>query len=106
MQTTITARHCVVPDTLRETAGEVVGRVARVGRRPQRAQVVFDAEHKRKIVELHVSLPRGQMCVASAEAADFRTALDRAAARLRQQMHKLAGRTSRNSRNKRRVTRS
>jgi ribosomal subunit interface protein len=106
MQTTITARHCVVPDTLREAAGEVVGRVARVARRPQRAQVVFDADHNRKIVELHVSLPRGQMCIASAEAADFRTALDKAAAKLRQQLRKLAGRTSRTSRNTRRVIRS
>ncbi|MBI3982484.1 MAG: ribosome-associated translation inhibitor RaiA [Gemmatimonadetes bacterium] len=105
MQTTITARHCEVPDTLRKAAEQVVDRVARVARRPHRAQVVFDAEHNRKIVELHVSLPRGQVCVASAEATNFRTALDRAAARLRQQMQKLAGRTDRVGRSRPKVTR-
>ncbi|HWP38733.1 MAG TPA: HPF/RaiA family ribosome-associated protein [Gemmatimonadales bacterium] len=98
MQTTITARHCEVPDTLQTVAVEVVGRLAKVAPRPQRAQVVFDADHSRKIVELQISLPRGKVCIASAEAADFRTALDRAAARLRQQLLRLSGRTHRNSR--------
>ncbi|HEX9582640.1 MAG TPA: ribosome-associated translation inhibitor RaiA [Gemmatimonadales bacterium] len=93
MQTTITARHRgEVPEDLRALARDILGRLTRVGSRPQRAQVVFDAEHHRKIVEVQVSLPRGQVCVASAEAGDFRTALDRAAAKLRRQLRKSADR--------------
>ena len=90
MRTTITARHCEIPEDLREHAAEVIGRLARIATRPQRAQVVFDAEHNRKIVEAQVSLPRGQVCVASAEADDFRTALDRATDKLRRQLRKSA----------------
>jgi ribosomal subunit interface protein len=97
MQTIVTARHCEVPDALRKVAVEVIGRVAKMARRPQRAQVVFDTDHSRKVVEVQMSLPRGKVCIASAEAADFRTALDRAAARLRQQLRRLARRTPRNT---------
>lgn len=92
MQMTITARHREVPDGLREVAREILGRLARVALRPQRGQVVFDAEHNRRIVEVQVSLPRGRVCVATAEADDFRTALDRAAAKLRRQLRTSAGR--------------
>jgi len=92
MRTIITARHCEIPDGLRERAAAVMERLGKVAPRPQRAQVVFDAEHNRKIVEAQVSLPRGQVCVVSAEAADFRSALDRAAEKLRRQLRKSASR--------------
>jgi ribosomal subunit interface protein len=92
MQTTITARHRDVPQDLRARTQDILGRLARVATRPQRAQVVFDAEHNRKIVEVQMSLPRGAVCVASAEADDYHTALDRAAAKLRRQLQKSAER--------------
>ena len=38
--------------------------------------------------ELHLYLPRGQVKVATAEAADFRTALDSAVAKVRNQLDK------------------
>ncbi|HXV85536.1 MAG TPA: HPF/RaiA family ribosome-associated protein [Gemmatimonadales bacterium] len=93
MQTTITARHRGdVPEDLRELARDLLGRLSQIAVRPHRAQVVFDTDHGRKVVEVQVSLPRGQVCVASAEAGDYRTALDRAGAKLRRQLRRSAGR--------------
>lgn len=88
MQTTVTARHCEIPDALREQARLVLERVVKAAHRPQRAQVVFDVDHQKKLVELKLHLPRGTTRIASAEAADFRTALDRAVDKLRHQLEK------------------
>lgn len=95
MQTIITARHCEIPDALRARAEEVVEKLGRVAHRPQRAEVVFDDDHQRKVVELLIHLPQGQTLVASAEATDFRTALDRAAEKLRHQAERSADRATR-----------
>ncbi len=65
-----------------------MARIARVAHRPQRGQVVFDVQHQQKVVELQLHLPRGTTRVATAEAADFRTALDRAAEKLRHQLER------------------
>jgi ribosomal subunit interface protein len=86
MRTTVTARHCEIPDELRERAEQVADKLAKAAHRPQRAEVVFDVDHGQKTVELMLHLPRGQVRVASAEADDFRTALDRAAAKIRNQL--------------------
>lgn len=94
MQTIITARHCEIPDALRERAGQLIDKVARVGHRPQRAEVIFDDDHNRKVVELRMHLPRGQVMTATGEADDFRSALDRAVEKLRPQLEKDAGRSS------------
>lgn len=88
MLTTVTARHCEIPEALREQAPVVVERVAKAAHRPQRAQIVFDADHQRKQAEIKLHLPRGVTLIATAEATDFRTALDRAAEKLRHQLEK------------------
>jgi ribosomal subunit interface protein len=90
VQITVTARHCEIPDDVRERAGEVADKLARMAHRPQRMEIVFDEEHQRRVAELKMWLPRGQTLVASAEATDFRTALDRAAEKLRTQLEKAA----------------
>ena len=95
MQITITARHCDVPDEVRSRAREAAEKLARVARRPQRMEIVFDEAHQRRGVELRMSLPRGQTLIAAAEEADFRTALDRAAEKLRSQLEKNGQRTPR-----------
>ncbi len=74
-----------------------MAKVARAAHRPQRAEVVFDTDHGRKVVELHLYLPRGQVKVASAEADDFRSALDSAVAKVRNQLDKNPRRASRRS---------
>ena len=88
MRTTVTARHCEIPDELRQQAEDQMAKVARAAHRPQRAEVVFDADHGKKLVELHLFLPRSAVKVATAEADDFRTALDSAVAKLRNQLSK------------------
>lgn len=92
MRTLVTARHCEIPERLRARALELIEKVAKVAYRPQRAQVVFDVEGQRKTVEVTLSLPRGQVYVATAESSDFRTALDRAGGKLRHQLDKVTGR--------------
>lgn len=88
METTVTARHCDIPEALRDQALAVIERIARMAHRPQRGQVVFDLDHQTKTVELKLTLPRGVTRIATAEAGDFRTALDRAADKLRRQLEK------------------
>lgn len=72
-----------------------MAKAAKRGHRPQRAEVVFDADHGRKVVELQLYFPRGRVNVASAEADDFRSALDQAVDKLRNQVDKSGRRTAR-----------
>lgn len=88
MRTTVTARHCDIPEELRARAATLIAKVAKAAHRPQRAEVVFDADHGQKVVEIHLYLPRGQVKIASAEADDFRSALDRAVDKVRNQLDK------------------
>jgi len=92
MRTTVTVRHCEISDELRTRAEAVVEKVVRVASRAQGAEVIFNADHGGKVVELKIALPRGQTRVAKAEADDFRTALDRAADKIRNQLDKKDGR--------------
>ena len=88
MQTTITARHCEISDALRERALTVVERLGNLANRPIEATVVFDTEGLRQIAELRLHIARGEVLVATAEAEDHRTALDRAEDKLRRQVEK------------------
>jgi ribosome-associated translation inhibitor RaiA len=88
VQTTVTARHCEIPEDLRARAMDVSDRLAKIAHRPQRMEIVFDADHGQQVVELKMWLPRGHTYVARAEATDFRSALDRAVERLRSQLDK------------------
>ena len=92
MRTTVTTRHCEIPDELKARADALVQRVAKAAHRPQSADVVFDTDHGNKVVEIQLKLTRGQVRFASAEAEDFRTALDRAVAKMRNQLDKNPGR--------------
>ncbi len=98
MDVTVTARHCVVDEELRDRAVALVRRTSKLAPRRQRARVVFDRDHNRRIVEYHLHVPRRQVRVCTGEASDFRTALDRAAAKLRRQLDKKPFRTSRRPR--------
>ena len=99
MQTTITARHCEIPDTLRERAITVVERLGTLAHRPIESAVVFDTEGKQATAELRLHAPRGDVLIARGEADDHRTALDRAEEKLRRQLDKASprGRRSRDA---------
>ncbi|HEV8264649.1 MAG TPA: HPF/RaiA family ribosome-associated protein [Gemmatimonadales bacterium] len=90
MRTTITARHCDIPDELRARARTLLERLGKVASRPHDAQVIFADDHGEAAVEVRLHTARGHVHVAKALAGDHRTALDRAAARLRRQLDKKA----------------
>ena len=86
MRVTITARHCEVSDELPQRAREVLGRLEKVAARAHTGRVTFVEEHGEPSVELQVHTVRGQVYVARASGTDHRTALDRAADRMRRQL--------------------
>jgi len=95
MQTTITARHCEISDALRERALAVVERLSNIATRPMEASVVFDTDGQQQTAELRLHLAAGDLLVAGGEAADHRTALDRAEEKLRKQLEKANARPRR-----------
>jgi ribosome-associated translation inhibitor RaiA len=88
MRVTITQRHCDIPDDLRARARTLVARLVNVARRPLSAQVIFSDDHGAAAVELRLHAGRGRQLVATADGADHKSALDRAAGRLRRQLEK------------------
>ncbi|MFI5213404.1 MAG: ribosome hibernation-promoting factor, HPF/YfiA family [Gemmatimonadales bacterium] len=90
MQTTITARHKDIPDDLKTRARAVVARLAKRANRPTSAHVTFDRSRLEARAEIVLNAARNAVFVASAEAADHRTALDRVAAKLERQLTKRA----------------
>jgi ribosomal subunit interface protein len=95
MQTTISARHCEIPDALRERALSVVERLGLLARRPVESAVVFGTDGGGHTAELRLHVARGELLVARGEGADHRTALDRAEAKLRRQLDSGPSRTRR-----------
>lgn len=89
MRTTITARHCEIPEALRERAQTVLERLGNFARRPVEATVVFDADGLDRIAELRLHVARGEVLIARGEGEDHRTALDRAEEKLRRQLERV-----------------
>ena len=95
MQTTITARHCEISETLREHARSVVDRLEALAHRPIESAVVFDTDGGKATAELRLHASRGELLVARGEGDDQRSALDRAEEKLRRQLDKAAPRSRR-----------
>ncbi|MDQ2669278.1 MAG: ribosome-associated translation inhibitor RaiA [Gemmatimonadota bacterium] len=90
MQTMITARHCEISDDLRARTEEVMDRLATVAQRPMEAHAVFDVEAGAQTVELRFHVANGDVLVSSGSAADHRSALDAAEAKMRKQLTRAA----------------
>ena len=105
MRVTITARHAEIDDDLRAHATDLVEKIAKLVRRPHHAQVVFTDDHGEAEVEIEVHAPRSRVYVAKAAAADYRSALDLAIARVKRQLldEKETPRTRRTMRRKSRA---
>ncbi len=88
MDTQITTRHGEVPDALRERAVKVVERLAKLAKRPTSGHVTFDLNAQGANAEIMLKPSRGEPLVAQSDAPDPRTALDRAAAKVRRQLDK------------------
>jgi ribosomal subunit interface protein len=98
MRVTISARHCVIDDPLRQRARAVVDRLDQLTPFGQTATVVFDAVPLRHTVEIRFHLSGGRVLVARGEGEDHRTALDRAEAKLRRQLERPAAKPRRKAR--------
>ena len=61
MQTTITARHCEIPDALRDRALQVAERLGSLASRPVDAAVTFEADGLGRRVELRLHDSRGAL---------------------------------------------
>lgn len=86
MRITITARHTEVDGDLRALTRELVEKVVKLVRRPHHAQVIFTDDHGEAGVEIEVHVPRGRIHIAKSSAADHRSALDGAIARIKRQL--------------------
>lgn len=86
MDITINARHCKVPDSLRNQASQRISRLARLDRRLTAATLVFDIDHGVKRVEARVAVAGGPPIVSRDEGSTLRSAMDGALDRVERQV--------------------
>ena len=77
MRVQIAARHCEIPESLRERAETLAGRLGKFDPRVSAAEIVFEEEKLTRRVEVILSVDRRDPVVARGEADEFRTALDK-----------------------------
>ncbi len=88
MPVTITARHCDLPDLLRERAHEIATRLELRAGRPSDVSVLFDIDAGVPTAELRFLAPGDEPILAAGRGDDHRSALDQAEARIRRQLEK------------------
>ena len=86
MEVTITARHCSIPDPVRERTSRLIARLERYEVRATSAIVNFEADHGARGVEARIAVAGGPPLVAHAEGPTFRSALDGAFDRIERQL--------------------
>ena len=95
MQTTITARHFEISDSLQERATAVLAKLESTAPRPIDAHIVFDVEGETSTAEIRLNLSQGETMVATGEGTDHRSALDRSEDKLRSQLRRITHRDHR-----------
>ncbi len=90
MPITITARHCEISDELKQRAQAVLDRLESLASRSLDGTLVFDVAPTSATAEIRVKGGRGEPLVATGEARDHRSALDRAEDKIRRQLEKEA----------------
>ena len=95
---TVAVRHCEVGADLRERAETIAQRLAGLTPFAREAVVVFDTGPVAGQVEMRLHLAGGRILVASAEAAEHRSALDQVEGRMRRQLERPAARPRRKGR--------
>jgi len=78
----ITARHCELPDPVRERTKTQISRLVRYDDRLSSAEVVFDEEKHTRKVEGILHVDGAPVVVAQGEDTEFRAALDKMTDRL------------------------
>lgn len=88
MPITITARHCEISEELKQRAHAVLERLQAQARRDLEGTLVFDVAPTSATAELRLKGGKGEPLVATGEAKDHRSALDRAEEKIRRQLEK------------------
>jgi ribosomal subunit interface protein len=88
MDVRITARHCSIPDAVREAAQTRVERLTRFEPRAGAVDLQFSEANALKQVDVRVGVPGASQFQAHGEGESFRTALDRALDRLQRQLRR------------------
>lgn len=88
MEVNITARHCSIPDSIRDRTAELIRRLERIETRTTSVSVSFEADHGLKNVDARVAVAGRPPLIAHAAAPTFRGALDVAAGRIRRQLRR------------------
>jgi ribosomal subunit interface protein len=82
MRVQIAARHCEVPDAVRDRTEEQLEKLSRYEPRLSGAEVVFEIEKHLKKVDAILKVDREEPVVASGEGMEFREAVDQMVDRL------------------------
>lgn len=82
MRVQIAARHCDIPDAVRDRTEEQLGKLSRYEPRLSGAEVVFETEKHLKKVEAILKVDREEPFVAGGEGVEFREAVDQMVDRL------------------------
>ena len=86
MDVTINARHCKVPDSLKNQAEQRFARMERIDRRITTATLVFDEAAGVRRAEARLTIPGGSLLVGHGQGATLRAAMDGALNRLDRQL--------------------
>ena len=97
MNVTITARHCEIPDSLRDVAERHVQRLGRYNPRLAGADVTFERERVDHAVEIRLAVAGEPALVAHGAGATFKSALDRGVHRASRQLRRARERTLQSS---------
>lgn len=88
MRVQITARHCEVPEDVRERTEEQVQALAKYSPRASSADVVYMEERLTKVAEIIMHIDGGEPVVARGQGAEFRAALDEVIDHARRRLRK------------------
>lgn len=88
MRVQLTARHCEVPETIRDRANELMAKVARFDPRVSAIELIFEEEKRTVTVEAIASRDRVDPVVAKASATEWPAALDALFDRLSRQVRR------------------
>jgi ribosomal subunit interface protein len=86
MDVTINARHCRVPESLRNQARQRLARLERLDRHLPAATLVFDVENAVRRVEARIAVAGGPPVIGKGEGPTLRSALDGALTRVERQI--------------------
>jgi ribosomal subunit interface protein len=86
MEVTINARHCTVPESLRNQATQRLTRLQRQHRRLTGGTIVFEAEREVRRAEARLAVAGGPPLIGRGEGPTLRVALDNALDRLERQL--------------------